>query len=85
MTPSIFDAPEPVAASRIKKSRAVWRALFRVQTMTQRALRGRRLSDRERAWHQTVEVGLQALIDLGDRELPVYSEPRLERRARKRG
>jgi hypothetical protein len=42
------------------------------------------MSAREYNWHASTELALNTLIELGERELPKYPEPRIEQRARKR-
>lgn len=68
----------------MKGPHVVLRQLRRLVVRNAKTLQGRKLTDNERRWCTRAQDTLERLVQEGDQVLPVRSDPRHERRVRKR-
>jgi hypothetical protein len=96
---SLFHTPIPVGSSRVKGAHVTLRRLIphrksgdKIRIANVRTLQGRRSTDEARRWMQRVhdvlsdhDDDLYALIAEGERLFGHVSDPKIDKRARKRG
>lgn len=85
MPETIFNAPTLVGASRVKGAHTLLRQVRQLALRSARALKGRVLSEGERSWLSRLYDTTRELASEGERVVTSRPEPKIERRARKRG
>lgn len=81
---SLFTAPAPVGSSRVKGCHVRLRELRRFVLRSAKTLQARWLSEKERVWLGRAHDVATDLVREGDQVVTVRTDPRVDRRARKR-